>query len=153
MTGLLTAPAFSVQVSGTTPGPQGSKRHVGGGRMIESSKRVKPWREQVVLAAKAAKPEGFETLTGPLLVDMVFSWQRPKGKLPPERLGMPITVPDLSKLLRSTEDALTTAEVWKDDALVVAYGRLAKVYTGSADPDALDAPGAVIRIWRHDGAA
>ena len=26
------------------PAPQGSKRHVGEGRMVESSKRVKPWR-------------------------------------------------------------------------------------------------------------
>lgn len=29
------------------PAPQGSKRHVGEGRMVESSKRVKPWRRQV----------------------------------------------------------------------------------------------------------
>lgn len=146
----MTAPDFAVTVTvaGVVPGPQGSKRHVGGGRMIESSKRVKPWREQVVLASKDAKPEDFQTLTGPLRADIVFSWQRPKGKLPADRGGRPITVPDLSKLLRSTEDALTTAEVWKDDALVVEYGRLAKVYTGSDDPDALERPGAVIRIWR-----
>src|ERR1700676_3259288 len=29
------------------PAPQGSKRHVGGGRMIEMSKAVGPWREAV----------------------------------------------------------------------------------------------------------
>ena len=29
------------------PAPQGSKRHVGHGIMIENSKRVKPWRQDV----------------------------------------------------------------------------------------------------------
>ena len=38
-----------------------------------------------------------------------------------------------------------TFSVWKDDAAVVEYRRLAKVYPGS-DPDALDQPGALIRI-------
>jgi hypothetical protein len=33
------------------PAPQGSKRHVGGGRMIEASKKVGPWREAVVRAS------------------------------------------------------------------------------------------------------
>ena len=27
------------------PAPQGSKRHIGRGVMVESSKRVKPWRD------------------------------------------------------------------------------------------------------------
>jgi hypothetical protein len=39
-----------------------------------------------------------------------------------------------------------TGIVWKDDALVVEYGRLVKLYVGADDPDALDAPGAVIRV-------
>jgi hypothetical protein len=34
------------------PAPQGSKRHVGNGRMIESSTKVKPWRQAVIAAAK-----------------------------------------------------------------------------------------------------
>ena len=33
------------------PAPQGSKRHVGNGIMIENSKRVKPWRQDVKEAA------------------------------------------------------------------------------------------------------
>jgi Holliday junction resolvase RusA-like endonuclease len=57
-------------------------------------------------------------------------------------------MPDLSKLIRSTEDALTDAGVWTDDARVVAYHQPRKVYAGSADPDALHTPGAVIRVWR-----
>ena len=38
------------------PAPQGSKRHVGKGVMVESSKYVKPWRE----AVKAETAELFE---------------------------------------------------------------------------------------------
>ena len=53
--------------------------------------------------------------------------------------------PDLSKLLRSTEDALTDAGLWADDARVVEYERLAKVYPGE-DPEALPVPGVRIEI-------
>jgi hypothetical protein len=51
----------------------------------------------------------------------------------------------VSKLIRSTEDALTDSGAWKDDALVVEYDRAAKVYIGE-DPEALDAPGARIVV-------
>ena len=34
------------------PAPQGSKRHVGGGIMVESSKRAKPWRQDVMHQAR-----------------------------------------------------------------------------------------------------
>jgi len=148
-----TRPAFEVIVRGI-PGPQGSKRHVGGGRMIESSKKVKPWREAVVAAAVEARAEA-AALTGPLAVEMVFTLTRPRGHYRSGRnahlLGtrapaQPATKPDLSKLARSTEDALTTAGVYRDDALIAEYRRLAKVWAGE-DPDALDSPGAVIRIY------
>ena len=44
------APVITIRVYGT-PAPQGSKRHVGRGVMVESSKKVKPWREAVKQAA------------------------------------------------------------------------------------------------------
>ena len=43
------------------PAPQGSKRHVGGGRMIESSKAVAPWREAVKWAAIEAMTQRVTT--------------------------------------------------------------------------------------------
>jgi Holliday junction resolvase RusA-like endonuclease len=43
------------------------------------------------------------------------------------------------------EDALTAAGVWVDDARVVEYTRLAKVFCNE-DPEALDRPGVVIHI-------
>ena len=57
----------------------------------------------------------------------------------------PCRTPDLSKLARSTEDALTTAGLWRDDARVVEYTRLAKVYPGE-DPESLSSPGVRIVV-------
>lgn len=138
------------------PAPQGSKRHVGRGVMIESSRHVKPWRQCVQAAAMEAinYRGGIYPLDGPLTVSMVFTTARPKGHYRTGRNAhllrdaapaRPAVTPDLSKLLRSTEDALTDAGVWRDDALIVEYTRAAKVYVG-ADPDALFVPGARITI-------
>lgn len=125
-----------------TPGPQGSKRHVGNGVMIESSKKVAPWRS-IVREAGMWTGLHHKPLDGPLRVEMVFTLAKPKRPVS----HRPDRYPDLSKLARSTEDALTSAGVWADDARVVEYSRLAKVYPGD-DPDALDSPGVVIRIWQ-----
>lgn len=123
--------------------PQGSKRHVGRGIMVESSKKVAPWRDDVRAAALTVH-DG-PPLDGPLAALMVFTLRKP-ASAPVRRRTWPDRYPDLSKLVRSTEDALTTAGLWADDARLVEYVRLAKVYPGE-DPDALDRPGAVIRVW------
>ncbi len=157
-------PALTIVVYGL-PAPQGSKRHVGNGVMVESSKYVKPWREDVRAAAErlvacdcpeqcGALAPGYP-LDGPLLVSMVFTFARPRGHFRTGRNAhllrdsapaRPYAKPDLSKLLRSTEDALTSAGAWRDDARVVEYQRAAKVWAGE-DPEALDAPG--VRITIH----
>jgi len=137
-----------------TPGPQGSKKAYArkGSRkitLVESSKKVKPWRRAVADAARLVAGDTFAPLSGPLVGSIVFSLARPKG-VSLARRPLPWTRPDLSKLLRSTEDALDTdAGVIEDDARIVEYLRLAKVYAGDpSDPDALMQPGAVIRLWR-----
>lgn len=141
-------PVFTIIAYGS-PAPQGSKRFVGmsGGRgmMVESSKRVKPWREDVKTAAEKIR-NGAAPLDGPLLVSMVFTVPKPKSA-PKKKRTWPDRKPDLSKLSRSTEDALTDAGIWTDDARIVEYVRLAKVYPNE-DRDALEAPGARICIWR-----
>lgn len=154
---------FELVVYGT-PGPQGSKAfmgmHGGHGVMRESSKKVKPWREAVRWEAIAARqgelPEPMATLDEPLIAEMVFTAVRPKSHYRTGRNShllrdgaplRPLAKPDVSKLCRSTEDALTDAGVWKDDARVVEYTRLAKVYAGE-DKDALNSPGVVIRLYR-----
>jgi len=135
------------------PAPQGSKRHAGNGVMVESSKAVKPWREDVKQAGLEATGWGERPcLDGPLRVSMVFTFGRPAshygtgrtaGRLKPSAPLAPHVYPDLSKLARATEDALTDARVWRDDSRVVEYTRLAKVYIG---PGTIATPGAVITI-------
>lgn len=124
------------------PAPQGSKSVKGRTKtghviLTESSKAVKPWRE----AVKHAAPAVTRPLDGPLLVYMIFTMPRPKSATKTDI--WPYRTPDLSKLARSTEDAITEAGLWADDARVSGYARLAKVWWGY-DTDAIPTPGAVI---------
>jgi len=133
-----------------SPAPQGSKKFVGlaksgRGIMVESSKRVKPWRDDVKAAALLVR-NGAAPLDGPLVASMVFTLPKP-ASAPKRRRIFAMRKPDLSKLLRSTEDALTDAGVIADDARIVEYSRLAKVFPGE-DTDALEAPGVRIEIRR-----
>ena len=134
------------------PAPQGSKRfvgiHKGKGRMIESSKKVKPWREAVYWAAIEAKSKTAMVMPmdGPLAVVMVFALPKP----PSVRRAHPDRKPDLSKLVRSTEDALVDAVLIADDArIVTCLG--AKLYPRRpfkllGESIELNDPGAFIRI-------
>ena len=129
------------------PGPQGSKRFVGvsGGKgiMIESSALVKPWREAVKYAACFARQKGDATpFVGPLRISITFTLPRPKSA--PKSRKYPDRKPDLSKLVRSTEDALTDAGIWEDDARVVSC-HSTKVFPNGG-VHALDVPGCVIFI-------
>ncbi len=135
------------------PAPQGSKRFLGvrGGKgiMVESSKAVKPWREAVKFAALEERRDlslGMDelfTIEGPLNIHMVFTVPKPRSA-PKRRRTWPDRKPDLSKLVRSTEDALTDAGVWEDDARIVRCVA-SKVYPGEGT-DSLNTPGAVIHI-------
>jgi len=130
------------------PAPQGSKRFLGikGGRgiMVESSGKVRPWREAVKYAALAAIEEaGHVPWSSPLNVEMHFTLPRPKSA--PRWRVFPDRRPDLSKLIRSTEDALTDAGVWHDDAQVVGC-QAYKFYVGYQLPEVLPVPGCVIKV-------
>ncbi|MDM4721139.1 RusA family crossover junction endodeoxyribonuclease [Micromonospora sp. WMMA1363] len=144
----MTAPLLTITAYGL-PAPQGSKRHIGRGVMIESSKRVKPWRDDVKNAAErfieSQRVRGLHwtPLDEPLAVSMVFTLPKP-ASAPKQRRTWPMRLPDLSKLIRSTEDALTDAGIWRDDARVVEC-TARKVYPGE-DESALASPGVVVRI-------
>lgn len=113
-----------------TPKPQGSKRHVGNGILVESAgEALKTWREDVKHAALRVRAEHGE-LTGPLMLFVHFYLARPKshwrtGKnahlLSDRAPDYPAGRPDLDKLLRSTCDAITSAGLYGDDAQVVAF--------------------------------
>jgi len=134
------------------PAPQGSKRFVGlskrgRGILIESSTKVRPWRVAVVCAAREAieraglawGPGG--AVRGPIALAVGFTLPRPASA--PKKRKWPDRKPDLSKLVRSTEDALSDAGAWGDDARVVTLMAV-KRYVG--DPKAMSSPGAVINI-------
>jgi len=109
---------FAVQ--GVEPAPQGSKRHVGNGRMVESSKKVKPWRFAVSQAALETSHEMFD---GPVYVGITFLFARPKahyntkGILKPNAPFHKVSKPDIDKLCRSTLDGITGI-LLKDDSQV-----------------------------------
>jgi crossover junction endodeoxyribonuclease RusA len=111
---------FTLTVFGV-PAPQGSKSFKGmrGGHaiLVESSKKVKPWRAAVKAAAIDSLGPRWAPLEGPIELTVWFYLPRPIAA-PKTRRVFPAKMPDLSKLLRSTEDALTDAGAWRDDALV-----------------------------------
>lgn len=132
------------------PAPQGSKKLVGRdgkgrGILVESSAKVKPWRLAVVYAAREALlANGGKGLSGPVCCSMTFTLPKPKSA-PKRKKTTPDRKPDLSKLIRATEDALTTAGIWEDDARVISL--IAYKVFPLEHHDSLDVPGAVIRVW------
>jgi Holliday junction resolvase RusA-like endonuclease len=133
------------------PAPQGSKtpkrnQHTGKIVTVENSPNLAPWRQDVRHAAEAVLTEAGrpQPFAGAVVMRMVFSVARPSSVKRSKR-PWPSVYPDLSKLCRAVEDALVSAGVMKDDALIVEYTRLAKVYCNE-DPESLDRPGVVILI-------
>lgn len=129
------------------PAPQGSKRHVGRGILVESSKAVKPWREAVKAAAREQMVlRGLSAPAVPGAVEIWITWFLPRPKKYANKpLALPRSRPDLSKLLRATEDAMTDAGVWEDDACVVG-AQVYKRYVGHGS--LMDVPGAEIQVMR-----
>lgn len=130
---------LTINVVGT-PAPQGSKKGfynaaIGRVQMVESSKKVKPWRQDVKTAATevielartgAIVGPGLP-LAGPLHVEVVFYLARPgyhfgtgrnAGVLKPTAPSHVDKKPDVDKLLRSTLDGLKEAGIYRDDAQV-----------------------------------
>jgi Holliday junction resolvase RusA-like endonuclease len=118
------------------PAPQGSKRHVGNGRMVESSKAVDPWREAVRAevqritgnGSQQALDTGFPPLHDPVSLRLIFVLARPKGhygngrnsdRVKPSAPHRPAGRPDVDKLARAVLDGLTMGGAFADDAQVV----------------------------------
>ena len=125
--------AVSFTVHGTAA-PAGSKtvgRTSSGATFLrDASRRSYPWRRDVAQAAGVAM-RARPLLEGPLVLEVRFVVVRPRGHfgargLRPSAPAHPIVRPDVTKLLRAVEDALTGV-VWRDDAQVVEQ-HAAKVY-------------------------
>ena len=134
------------------PAPQGSKRHVGHGRMVESSKAVAPWRQDCKHAALAAIPDGWDTAP-PMALSVVFWFKRPASHF--GKKGLKPSAPahctsarcgDTDKLCRSTLDALTGV-AYDDDRQVVSINAQKRWTVGN------ELPGALITLMPLVGAA
>lgn len=137
--GLAGPQSVTFRVEGMAPAPQGSKRHVGRGVMVESCRHVKPWRLLVTQSAVAA---GVPLLRGPVRLSIVFVFPRPaghfrrNGSLKPSAPACHAVKPDGSKLLRSTEDALSGVVI-EDDARIVGCSWEKRYAVGTERPGAL----------------
>lgn len=108
----------------------------------------KHWRSAVAKAGHEAMG-GAELLDGPLYVEVTlirkrgpghFGQGRNRGLLLPSAPMYPATAPDATKLMRSTEDALTGV-VWRDDSRNCTT-HVEKVFAEPGEPE-----GAEIRVW------
>lgn len=114
------------------PAPQGSKRHVGRGILLESSTEVGPWRERIALAAHnyarntTGIPLPFSGL--PLSVSLDFVMPRPTSA-PKRSTPAAIKRPDIDKLARAVLDGLTNVLLTDDSAVVDlrTHKRLAEI--------------------------
>jgi crossover junction endodeoxyribonuclease RusA len=114
-----------------TPRPQGSKRHVGNGVMVESSKYVKDWRSYARLKATQTGCERYEKPTA-LMADVTFIFDRPKkhfkanGELKKDAPFYHTSKPDTEKLMRALLDAVTGVCFHDDSQVSVQHSR--KIY-------------------------
>lgn len=133
-----TATSISFTVPGK-PAPQGSKRHVGRGIMVESSKEVGPWRQLVTLAAHTAmSAAGYSITTTAVAVDVEFVMPRPKST-PKRRTPAAIHRPDLDKLVRAVLDGLTAV-------LIVDDSQVISLHAGKRLAEIGESPGARITV-------
>jgi crossover junction endodeoxyribonuclease RusA len=119
------------------PAPQGSKRHVGHGIMVESSRELGAWRERVALAAHTAMA-GSELSAGAVTLALSFVLPRPKST--PKRLTPPaVKRPDLDKLVRAVLDAIT-------DVVIVDDAQVTNLYATKRLAGLGENPGVNIRL-------
>lgn len=110
------------------PKPQGSKRHVGRGILVESGGQAfHDWRYDMTCGAREAMTAR-QPITGPVEVRATFSLKRPAsakkaGEYHAKR-------PDLDKLTRALLDALQAAGVVEDDSQVARL-LVTKTYPGA----------------------
>ena len=123
------AAVFTLTVYGT-PAPAGSKRALPlggkfGGRaiVVDANVRSKPWKNLIAQNA-GLEMNGRELFRRPLHVNLTFHVRRPKahfnskGELKKSAPMWPAKKPDVLKLARGVEDALSGI-VYADDAQIV----------------------------------
>lgn len=121
------SPAVLAFVVHGTPMPAGSKRaFFRGGRaiVVDANKKSRPWKDQVAQVAGEVMA-GRGLLHGPLRLTLHFFVRRPKahfnarGQERETAPKYPTTKPDVLKLARGVEDAMSGV-VYFDDSQIVA---------------------------------
>lgn len=93
--------------------PKGWKRPI----ITSTNRNAKAWEALVAEAAGRALNGVGQLFHGPVRLSITFYLPRPKS-LSRTKAQAHLTKPDCSKLIRSTEDALTGV-IWRDDSQVV----------------------------------
>jgi Holliday junction resolvase RusA-like endonuclease len=114
----------------------------------QSGDAGKHWRSAVAQAGNEAL-DGQDLLDAALYVELTiirkrgpghYGQGRNRGRVLPSAPKYPAVAPDITKLVRSTEDALNGI-LWRDDSRNVAMA-VEKVYAEPGEPE-----GAEIRVW------
>ena len=116
---------------------------MGNGVMVESSKNVKPWRQDVKFTALAAKPANWDTAPA-MSLSVVFRFLRPSSHYGTKNALRPSAPQhctsarngDIEKLIRSTNDALTGV-LFDDDRQVVTVTATKRYCTANEQPGAV----------------
>ncbi len=133
------------------PTPQGNlkpytfKRKDGKVRaaMTEGTKGIKSWRMDVAVKAIQESRNGLNKVNDKdAAVNMQIEFIMPRPASVTKRRRHPCVKPDLSKLVRAIEDALTGI-LYRDDAQICSL-LVSKRYQTASDP----APGATISVQR-----
>lgn len=121
-------PPLLIEVRGMQPAPQGSKVAIprrgkrGGFFLKESCDSLPAWR-RLVADATADEVRAYGMIYGPVIATFEFAMLRPKyhfrtnGELKSNAPMFHSTMPDLSKLVRSTEEELSKRLI-EDDARI-----------------------------------
>lgn len=148
---LATPPDFAFWAPGF-PAPQGSKKHVGGGRLVEVSKKITPWRTAIKKALVTQKPPSMLPMDGALFCTVEFWLPRPASH-PKTKVTMPVGPPDVDKLGRGALDPLTQNGVIHDDSRITdlfSVKRFVPTDDRHRYADDKDMTGALFRLWHLD---
>lgn len=125
------------------PVPQGSKRYVGNGIMVDANKNLKPWRSDVQQSAiEAMACRNMMPYSGAVMIGMRFVLPRPKSA-PKTKVASAAKKPDLDKLVRAIFDAVTGI-VFDDDSQVIF------MHAHKAVADSETTPGVEITVVPED---
>lgn len=138
-------PVFIAHIAGD-PKPQGSKRYVGGGRVIEDNPGTRAWRQSAQLQLTTYRSRQLkEPIDEAVLVQAVFCLPRPKSvrsMLPTSKSSH-----DLNELCRALEDALEGAGVLKNDSRITTWH--ARKHYAEADNNGPAITGVFLRIYKE----